>query len=702
MKEFFEKASATCSDFEVSPACRYFTHEDGKLTARTATRSTKYTTARPKASSTHLNSLSDNGIIWELQERIDSFNIRYESLKEPSKSIDSFINLYDLCKIASGDIVKTVKIYYPDLSQVFASFTETVFKLIKDLIDFNDESKQKLQFVLNEMAEKQRKVVEKCLNLQIEIEEMNKIRKFEEGEIEAEMNSIFPDTTEEVNSFKERVKLMRELRPEGTSVVLKDVYRDMSQERKMPDDPVADYSDMDPELIIQGIKGNYQVIISKTIKNVKKGLNVSMKKSNISVQTEGNYIDPKSVEDLNKTLEKAHAQYQSLSYQYERSKIDIKTLQENNEKNELDKSSLRVDLISTKKDLENKFKEVNSMRLDMETKKSEIVILQKISNEKDKEIENLKFKLKVQEKMKKEVKEETKEEIGKIVENLQKKEKKNKRLEIIEEKKEKSSSLSAVTRSGLTVREELEKEYSFQLRRNSVKPPELEVPKPPSRGRPDTAGTPKTPTKTPTKSPLYQENLISHSLDNSTQSGKVKSITTEAISLNVSRGKKSKNLKKKLIEETSHFSVRVAEKSGKGKGMKKNKVEKIKVFKVEEENKEDCVESPIGLSRNFRSESRTKGVSTGDAQNEVAVVKVANKEDKCCGLDIRADVSIGIQVGEELEKSQKNTDFKLRAINPNNLYGLRGDVFYQASQFVAQPKIPDMQTPYKPDYMQIN
>ena len=699
MKEFFEKASATCSDFEVSPACRYFTHEDGKLTARTATRSTKYTTARPKASSTHLNSLSDNGIIWELQERIDSFNIRYEALKEPNKSIDSFANLYDLCKIASGDIVKTVKIYYPDLSQVFSSFTETVFKLVKDLVDFNDEARQKVQFVLDEMAQKQRKVVEKCLSLQIEIEEMNKLRKFEAGEIEAEMNAIFPDTSEEVNSFKERVKVMRELRPEGTSVMLKDVYRDMSQERKMPDDPVADYSDMDPELIIQGIKGNYQVIISKTIKNVKKGLKVAMKKTNVSVQTEGNYIDPKSVEDLSKTLEKAHAQYQSLSYQYERSKIDIKSLQENNEKNELDKSALRVDLISTKKDLEGKFKEVNSMRLDIETKKSEIVILQKISNEKDKEIDSLKFKLKVQEKMKKdpkEAKEEAKEEIGKIVEDLQKKEKKAKRLEIIEEKKEKTSSLGAVTRSGLTVREELEKEYSLQLRRGSVRPPELEVGKLLSGG-PDTAGSP----KTPTKSPLNQENFVSLSLDNSTQSGKERLITAEAISLNVSRGKKSKNLKKKLIEETSHFSVKVGEKGGKSKAGKKHKVEQIKVLKVNEENNEDCVQTPLNLSRNYRSESRTKCVNTGDAQSEANAVRVVSKEDKCCGLDIRADVSIGIQVGEEIERSQKSTDFKLRSINPNNFYGLRGDVFYQASQFVAQPKIPDLQTPYKSDYLQM-
>ena len=94
-------------------------------------------------------------------------------------------------------------------------------------------------------------------------------------------------------------------------------------------------------------------------------------------------------------------------------------------------------------------------------------------------------------------------------------------------------------------------------------------------------------------------------------------------------------------------------------------------------------------------------MNTGDAQSEANAVRVVSKEDKCCGLDIRADVSIGIQVGEEIERSQKSTDFKLRSINPNNFYGLRGDVFYQASQFVAQPKIPDLQTPYKSDYLQM-
>jgi hypothetical protein len=687
IKEFSEKPSTACQDFEYSPACRYFTHEDGKLTGRTTTRSTKYTNARPKASSTHLTSLSDVGILWELQERVDSFNIRYEGILQGARNFSSFLDLFELCKMVSSDIVKTVKIYYPDLSQIFSLFIETVFRFIREIIEMQEDIQLKNRVNLEEMFEKQRKLSEHCSNLQSEIENMKKIRKFEEGEIEAELKKIFQDTSEEVSLFKERVQQMRDLRPEGTSSLLKDVYRDMNKERKIPDEPIADFSDMDPEVVIQGIKGNYQVIISKTIKNVKKTLNPTGKKSIASVQTEGNYIDPKSVEDLNKIIEKTNAQYNSLSFQYERSKIDIKNLQENANKAEIERSNLRVELIGTKKDLENKSKEVTSIKLELETKKTEVVILTRINNDKEKEIENLKLKLKIQEKSKKDPEHQ---EVGKILEEVEQNNRKSKRLEIIEETKEKTTSLNAVTRSGLTIREELEKEYNFQLRRNSMRP-ELEGLKTSTRGRLEVL----TPTNPSNLSPPEE----SHSPTQSTDTKPKLFHQTEAISLSVpKKTKKSKKLKNKLIQESSNFSVKV--KKPEFSTTEKLKKPKISTgFSVIQE-REESLESPLSpLSpQKSRSQSRTRSMNTENVKEESQEVKSVSKQDKACGLDIRAEVSIGIQVGEEEEKGSHFSDFKMRGVNPNNLYGLRGDVFYQGAQFVPQTKIPELQLPFKPAY----
>ncbi len=160
-KDYFEKPSTACQDLETSPACRYFTHEDGKLTGRTTTRSTKYTLTRRKASSTHLNTTNDNGIIWELKERIDSFNIRFESLRQTDNSIESYSKLAELCSNNSADVCKTMKTHYPDLAQVFCMANETVFKLLREVLEFCDEERCRLRVVVEGVNEKRREICEK-------------------------------------------------------------------------------------------------------------------------------------------------------------------------------------------------------------------------------------------------------------------------------------------------------------------------------------------------------------------------------------------------------------------------------------------------------------------------------------------------------------------------------------------------------------
>jgi hypothetical protein len=80
-----------------------------------------------------------------------------------------------------------------------------------------------------------------------------------------------------------------------------------------------------------------------------------------------------------------------------------------------------------------------------------------------------------------------------------------------------------------------------------------------------------------------------------------------------------------------------------------------------------------------------------------------NGKDQCLGTDLIETVSVGIQVNmnkkDDSYLSESTTYFL--PYNPNNIYGLRGDVYYQGSSFQPQARIPDLSSsllfnpPYK-------
>ena len=71
------------------------------------------------------------------------------------------------------------------------------------------------------------------------------------------------------------------------------------------------------------------------------------------------------------------------------------------------------------------------------------------------------------------------------------------------------------------------------------------------------------------------------------------------------------------------------------------------------------------------------------------------KCDKKCGRDIIAEISIGVQVDlyhPEENALRESSGQYFFPYNPNNIYGLRGDVYYQKSSFMPQARIPDLST----------
>ncbi|OMJ80077.1 hypothetical protein SteCoe_19770 [Stentor coeruleus] len=131
---------------------------------------------------------------------------------------------------------------------------------------------------------------------------------------------------------------------------------------------------------------------------------------------------------------------------------------------------------------------------------------------------------------------------------------------------------------------------------------------------------------------------------------------------------------------------------------------------ADKNNSEESSGSEIGIeeSENYSKENNMKkeeisifhksssAIKQSKYKNSRSITeKILNKPEMCdkkCGRDIAGETDIGIQVNLTMlldDKTKENSVPLFLPYNPNNLFGLRGDVYYQKSSFQPQSRIPD-------------
>ena len=713
LKEFFpNEKNLSLSDYDAASACKFFNHEDGKLTARTTTRSTKYTSSKPKHPCASTSFSRDSNCIWELTERVDTYLMR-SSVKQISKNLQYFIEQIELGSHCFADINAIIKINYSELSPLLSSYIENILKVFEEFIDYYQNSVFLHKRNTSLLESKIENIEKENFILNEKYEKIVQIKKIEDLEIQTEVDKMFPEGPYELVGLKEKLIELNKVRPQGVSDILKDVLLEMNKIRKIPSETEMNLDSLNADELVKELKGNYQIIITSTIKGIKSAYKKSFEKINVSVQTTAIYIEPKSYEDLVKQLDKVTLMYQSCQMQIDKYKEDIKTFTIKLENGENEKNQLKAEILSLKQEIDYKNKENYNIKFELENKKTEIITFQR---QKTRDFDLLERKIGLLEGENSELKTNNKVLTRKEqapINTLPAVRRK------IEEETEESSNiikksrLDEITSSGLTVREELEKTYGKTSARTHKK-----------TGIHSDAGlSHKANSNSDIAKQIYLD-LSSQEIDsgreildtisehsdhyetNHEENTKKKKNpplwvdNDEESSQTTENFKNDKKTKKKSKNNDSTKDNLKNNKKEKNKSPKKKKNEKAQNSPKNEKNGKNSKEiSPTNKNNSDSVEDKPK---KGKKIKEKSSDNEKTTQDKCCGKDIEAEVSIGIQVGDETEENESSVNVPrtfIHGFNPNNIYGLKGDVYYQKATFQPQARMPELFTPFQSAYV---
>lgn len=449
---------------DCSSAGKFFRQIEGPKTTRAASHSFRMPKVnKAKESFLHLpepKPLLNSDHAWEVSERIDSFKIRAENSHFLPLSTESIQFQLQLWKNCSNEILSVIKGANNELSNgLFLLFTK-IFQVFDDL---NQNCKQKIQEnkeKFEDLQGRMRKLQKELLKTQQENVEMLKFERMDEEKIKKEVEEMFPNNDEEIKRMKEESLLFRSQLSRNVPETLEKIWANMQTDEKIPEATEIDFSQFNSGEMYSSLQENYKFIVNRTVKHVKTNLTPKVTWSIHDAQTEVPWIDPKFHTDLLKQMEKLNLAYQSSQMQLEGLKEDLYNKNSIIEKVESDKGNVKNEALQTKRELEMLGKEIQSLKLDLDVKRSDYSGIKKQSDEKTVRIVELESKVDFMN-----------DKILDLSYELEKTKRsrppsgfiaKNKEKPLAQEVKEESkkSKLDEVTKSGLTVREEMEKLYS--------------------------------------------------------------------------------------------------------------------------------------------------------------------------------------------------------------------------------------------------
>lgn len=209
----------------------------------------------------------------------------------------------------------------------------------------------------------------------------------EKNQIQTEVEKMFPKSETDLEDVKKKLADLQSIKPAGVSEILKQLYFEMmNRDRLIPQLTEIDFTQMNTDDIVSGIKTNYEYLVTSTIKSIRR-VKTGNDKTNASVQTLGLYIDPKKFEEINKLLDKAVLAGQSSAMQLDKCKHDLKAAVESIEKYEIEKIQHKNEFLALKNEFEYKCREILLVRNELENKKTESALHIKQNVEKTKEVD---------------------------------------------------------------------------------------------------------------------------------------------------------------------------------------------------------------------------------------------------------------------------------------------------------------------------
>lgn len=520
----------------------------------------------------------------------------------------------------------------------------------------------------------------------------------EKNQIQTEVEKMFPKSETDLEDVKKKLADLQSIKPAGVSEILKQLYFEMmNRDRLIPQLTEIDFTQMNTDDIVSGIKTNYEYLVTSTIKSIRR-VKTGNDKTNASVQTLGLYIDPKKFEEINKLLDKAVLAGQSSAMQLDKCKHDLKAAVESIEKYEIEKIQHKNEFLALKNEFEYKCREILLVRNELENKKTESALHIKQNVEKTKEVdlkdkkivvletENTDLKVKIDRLrpnknepvssrplLRKNIEEN--ESIDKP--DDKKKPKKLSSAEKAELEKLYNTTLTKIKNSSANITEKNEKADNHKK--------ELEVPLSLLEDDGKMSENSKTFKIFDEKNEDFKNHLVLENYDNTEEN---KESNNKRKSLKLKGNPKDLNK-----THTKTIGISKGVNSTIKSGNKKN-------FTITTNSEEPKLEPNFHNKKSKNSKKSGKKQSFSNISDYEIFDSNKHSEDKCCGNEKIEFISIGIQIGPDTkEDTTKGSKPRTYSFNPNNIYGLHGDIYYHNQVFQPQNRMPEEFEIFKPPFL---
>ncbi|OMJ93519.1 hypothetical protein SteCoe_3495 [Stentor coeruleus] len=299
---------------------------------------------------------------WEIFERIESCEIRCKTSTETC-SIDKMSFWRNCC----SEILPLIKKDFSDIASAINRVIKGIFSMFDTVNeDWAQREKKKTEEVKDYVEEvKQLKAYN--YKLKAELEKYEKINLDEKVKIKSEVEDMFGADDNEIRELRLRSKKIVESKPSAIVGMLRDIYASMAQERYMPDYKEIDIDSPNPDDIANAFNFNYHLLIQSTTKKVMNMLKKEVQTSENCTQTHVLFMSGDEYEDMVKRFEKNNISLQSALMQIDKLKEEIISRGINSEKLEQEKNQYFHEMLKFKRDSEAVNKELLSLKREFAT-----------------------------------------------------------------------------------------------------------------------------------------------------------------------------------------------------------------------------------------------------------------------------------------------------------------------------------------------
>lgn len=202
--------------------------------------------------------------------------------------------------------------------------------------------------------------------LKSELTETQKIKFEENRRIKAEVDEIFGDDDREYQLFKLKTKRLLDVKPTGAAEFLKEIYNEMNQERHIPVPKTFDGIICEPEELELGLRLQFSILQRTTAHRVIKLFDNKTISQVKETQTTESFVEQKVYDEAVKLAEKYNLLYHGSQHQEERFREEIKIKSNTIQSLETEKSQLNSDILKTKREIEAFVKEIETLKKEIE------------------------------------------------------------------------------------------------------------------------------------------------------------------------------------------------------------------------------------------------------------------------------------------------------------------------------------------------